>query len=91
VVYSAEGGSAWTLLYPDYAVAVPQPLAIKLPTGYPLPQHDTQWQRYVSQWIMLKQKDSTVDSLFDHWINGAGAADLTPRWSIIRDVLHWVD
>ncbi len=91
VVYSAEGGSAWTLIYPDYAVAVPQPLAIKLPTGYPLPQDDTQWHRYVSQWITLKQKDSTVNSLFNHWINGAGAVDLSPRWSIIRDVLHWVD
>lgn len=91
VIYSAEGGSAWTLIYPDYAVAVPHPLTIKIPTGYPLPQDDPSWHRYVSQWIKLKQKNATIDSLFAHWINGAGAAVQEPRWSIIRDVLHWVD
>jgi Na+/H+-dicarboxylate symporter/ABC-type amino acid transport substrate-binding protein len=91
LIYSAEGGSAWTLIYPDYAVAVPHPLTIKIPTGYPLPQDDPAWHRYVSQWIKLKQKNATVDALFAHWINGAGAAVQEPRWSIIRDVLHWVD
>ena len=32
LVYSAEAGSAWTLIYPAYTVAVPQPdvLAVAL-------------------------------------------------------------
>jgi Na+/H+-dicarboxylate symporter/ABC-type amino acid transport substrate-binding protein len=91
VIYSAEGGSAWTLIYPDYAVAVPHPLTVKIPTGYPLPPNDAAWNRYVSQWINLKHKSDTIDALFDHWINGRGAEEQEPRWSIIRDVLQWVD
>ena len=91
VIYSAEGGSAWTLIYPDFAVVVPQPLASKVPIGYPLPFNDPAWTRYVSEWINLKQKNGTIDALFDHWINGAGAAVQEPRWSVIRNVLHWVD
>jgi Na+/H+-dicarboxylate symporter/ABC-type amino acid transport substrate-binding protein len=91
VVYSAEGGSAWTLIYPGYTMVVPLPLVSKVPLGYPLPPDDASWLRFVSEWTHLKQKDGTVDALFAHWIGGAGAAPGLPRWSVIRDVLGWVD
>ncbi len=91
VVYSAEGGSAWTLIYPEYSIVVPQPNAIQLPAGYPVPADDERWARYVEEWILLKQKDGTVSALFDHWIRGLGAEDTAPRWSIVRNVLGWVD
>ncbi len=91
VVYSAEGGAAWTLIYPGYAVVVPQPLSYKVPLGYPLPKGDEAWILFVSEWTLLRQKNGTVQSLFDHWISGAGAEAQHPRWSVIRDVLHWVE
>jgi ABC-type amino acid transport substrate-binding protein len=91
VAYSAEAGSAWTLIYPDFAVAVPTPLSLKVPAGYPLPRGHPAWQRFLSEWIRLKQKDGTIDALFEHWILGGGAQSTKPRWSVIRDVLHWVD
>jgi ABC-type amino acid transport substrate-binding protein len=91
VLYSAEGGSAWTLIYPDFTIQVPHPLTAKVPMGYPLPTDDPAWARYVSQWIELNQKNGTIDALFQHWILGAGATRTEPRWSIIRNVLHWVD
>jgi len=91
VVYSAEGGSAWTLIYPDYSVVVPQPLTVKVPMGYPLPMGDTEWSQYISTWVELVKKSGTVNHLFEHWIGGGGAKSTEPRWSIIRDVLHWVE
>jgi Na+/H+-dicarboxylate symporter/ABC-type amino acid transport substrate-binding protein len=91
VIYSAEGGSAWTLIYPGYTVVVPLPLVSRVPLGYPLPQGEASWSRFVSEWTRLKKKDGTVDALFDHWIGGAGAAPSEPRWSVIRDVLHWIE
>jgi Na+/H+-dicarboxylate symporter len=91
IAYSVEGGSAWSLLYPAYAVSVPQPLMIKLSAGYPLPKHDEEWNRFVSEWVRVKQKEGTISALFNHWIMGTGANDETPRWSIIRNVLHWVE
>jgi ABC-type amino acid transport substrate-binding protein len=91
VIYSAEGGSAWTLIYPDYSIVVPQPLNVKVPLGYPLPRGDKEWSDFISTWVKLGQKNGTVDSLFEHWIRGGGAKSTEPRWSIIRDVLHWVD
>lgn len=91
VVHSAEGGSAWTLIYPAYAIVVPHPILYKVPLGYPVPPGDEDWWRYVSEWISLKRKNGSIDALFDHWIRGAGAEPVEPRWSIIRDVLHWVE
>lgn len=91
VVYSAEGGSAWTLIYPDYNIVVPQSLNAKVPMGYPLPTGDTEWSRFISTWVELEQKNGSVNLLFEHWIRGGGAKDTEPRWSIVRNVLHWVD
>ncbi len=91
VVYSAEAGSAWTLIYPDYTVAVPLPLVLAVPAAYPLPKGDAAWTDYVSRWIELKKKDGTIDRLFEHWILGEGALAREPRWSIVRDVLGWVE
>lgn len=89
VFYSAEGGAAWTLIYPNFSIVVPKPDAIALPAGYPVPREDDRWANYVREWLVLKKKDGTVDDLFDHWIRGKGAEDTTPRWSILRNVLGW--
>ncbi len=36
-------------------------------------------------------KDKTIDRLYNYWILGIGAEEKGHRWSIIRDVLHWVE
>jgi Na+/H+-dicarboxylate symporter/ABC-type amino acid transport substrate-binding protein len=91
VLYSAEGGSAWTLIYPDYSIVVPQPIVARIPAAFIVPPDDSAWAMYVDNWVALKRKDGTIDSLFRHWIHGEGAATTEPRWSIIRDVLGWID
>ena len=42
-------------------------------------------------WLRLKRGDGTLDQLYEHWILGQGAQDREPRWSVIRNVLGWVD
>ena len=46
---------------------------------------------FVNTWLDLKRKDHTINALFEHWILGKHASKKGPRWSVIRDVLHWVD
>jgi ABC-type amino acid transport substrate-binding protein len=91
VVYSAEGGSAWTLIYPDFSIVVPFNMQVRVPMGYPLPGGDEEWARYVSRWVEMNVKNGLVDRLFTHWIGGGGAKPKEPRWSVIRNVLHWVE
>ena len=54
-------------------------------------QDDQDLADFLTSWIELKKADGTVDRLFDYWILGKNAEPKAPRWSIIRDVLHWVD
>jgi len=46
---------------------------------------------FVSNWVDLKQKEGTVGELYDYWMLGGVTRRSEPRWSIIRDVLGWVD
>jgi ABC-type amino acid transport substrate-binding protein len=80
LVTGAEIGSAWTLLYPDYTVVVPKPVPMVVPLGY-----------FMNHWIDLKKKDRTIEKTYNYWILGQGVTIKEPRWSIIRNVLHWVD
>ena len=91
VALPAERGSVLTLLYPKYTVVVPEPGIIKIPLAYPLAGHDQDWLRFLNTWIELKQRDGTIDALYGHWILGKQAGKRQPRWSIIRNMLHWVD
>ncbi len=90
LVYSAEAGAAWTIIYPHYSVVVPRPFMVTVPMGYPMPMNDAAWKEYVNTWLEIKQKDGTVDALFRYWVEGGGAEVKQPRWSVIKDVLHWV-
>ena len=87
----AERGSVWTLLHPEYCVVVPQPGVSKLPLAYLIARHDQPLANMVNTWIELKKRDGTITALYDYWILGRNAAPKEPRWSVIRNVLHWVE
>lgn len=91
MIYAVEVGSAWSLRYPDYGVVVPVQGTEQVPLAYALPLGEEEWRDAVNAWIALKRADGTVDRLYDHWILGRQATPERPRWSVIRDVLGWVD
>ena len=90
VMLSAETGSVWTLLYPQYSVVVPDTDLVRVPLAYPLARRDLGFASFINTWIELKRRDGTIDALYRHWILGRDAVVKRPRWSVIRDVLHWV-
>ena len=91
IALPAERGSAWTLMYPQFTVVVPEPGIVKVPLAYPIARHDDTFASFINTWIDLKRKDGTIETLYDYWVLGREAAPRQPRWSIIHDVLHWVD
>jgi hypothetical protein len=46
---------------------------------------------FLNTWIILKKKDDTIERIYDYWILGRGAKKKEPRWSVVRNVLHWVE
>jgi Na+/H+-dicarboxylate symporter/ABC-type amino acid transport substrate-binding protein len=86
-LFSAESGSAWSLLYPAYTVAIPQPDVLAVPLAYAMARGDQEWVNFINTWIELKKKDRTIATLYDHWILGKHAVPKQPRWSLLRNVL----
>jgi hypothetical protein len=90
MIWSAESGSAWTLLYPEFSVVPIKPL-YRVPVGYAVSQRNTELAAFVSQWLMVVKAGPADERLYDHWILGKNSEQQETRWSVIRDVLHWVD
>ncbi len=86
-------GKAWALLHPEFGVAVPKPHLFVYDVAYPLPiaKGDHYALEYLNHWLTLQQTSGVVAKQFDYWILGKTPQRKTPRWSVIRSVLHWVD
>ena len=90
LVMSAESGSAWTLRYPQFTVANPLQGRIRVPLYY-VTAADLEFETFLQNWLTLKKSDGTYSELYDYWILGQDNQEKTPRWSIIRNVLGWVN
>lgn len=90
VVISAQAGSAWTLFFPGYGIAIPETTS-RYPVAYAVAQSNQSLLNYVNNWQKLRKIDGHQERIYNYWMLGQGATEIKPRWSIIRDVLHWVD
>jgi Na+/H+-dicarboxylate symporter len=87
----AENGSAWTLLHPEYTIVVPQPDPVKVPSAFGLALDAGDLADKVNEWVVFASNEGMIERAYDYWILGQGAGEKRLRWSIIRDVLGWVD
>lgn len=91
MLLTAEEGAAYAYRYPRYTVVKAKRGGIRTPAAYAVPKGDAEMIEFVSNWVDLKRKEGSVDSLYDYWMLGGVIKSKEPRWSIIRDVLHWID
>jgi ABC-type amino acid transport substrate-binding protein len=91
LVIDAESGSAWTILYPRFEVVIPRPDLIKLPVGFAVGPREADLANFLDRWIAVKRGEPRFDRLLRYWIKGDDAGTLPPRWSVLRNVLGWVD
>ncbi|MDJ0849476.1 MAG: cation:dicarboxylase symporter family transporter [Myxococcota bacterium] len=91
LVAPAETGSAWTLLYPRYSVVVPKGPRIEAPLAYAVSQQSPDLLQLLNAWLELKERDGTIQDNHDYWVRGIDAEQSGPRWSVIRNVLGWVE
>ncbi len=91
LVTTAETGSAWTLLYPSFSVVVPRGRRTEVPLAYAVSRSSPGLLQLLNTWIGLKRSDGSVERAYDYWLRGLNAEQAEPRWSIIRNVLGWVE
>ena len=90
VVTAAEKAAALSLLYPHFSSVIPEPV-IHLPAAFPIPHGEEELADYMSIWLTIRQKDGSIRNLYDYWVLGKKEKETGHRWSVIRDVLHWID
>jgi ABC-type amino acid transport substrate-binding protein len=86
----AEEGAAWTIRYPQFNLVTPSPILI-VPYAYALRQGDSQLLDFLDAWILNARGKGTIDELYRYWMLGQVGQIKPPRWSVIRDVLGWID
>lgn len=87
----AENGAAWTLLHPEYSIVVPQPDPVRLSYAFGVALDSADLLAVIDAWITFAANEGTLARAREYWVLGQGAAARRPRWSIVRDVLGWVD
>jgi Na+/H+-dicarboxylate symporter len=91
MIFGGEILSSYSLLNPNFGVVVPKPSFPSVPAAFMVPIGEPEWRDALDSWVILKRTDGTVQKLYDYWVQGKDAEIHEPRWSVIRNVLHWVD
>jgi ABC-type amino acid transport substrate-binding protein len=91
MIGGGESLSAYSLIHPQFGVVVPKPSFPSVPAAFMVPIGEPEWRDVVNGWVSLKRADGTIRELYDYWVLGKDAEQHEPRWSVIRNVLHWVD
>ena len=86
----AEEGAAWTIRYPRFNLVTPSPILI-VPFAYAVQQGDDALLDFLNAWLLNARGNGTVDALYRYWMLGQVQQTKPPRWSVVRDVLGWVD
>jgi len=86
----SEEGAAWTLLYPRFTLVVPKP-TIFTQQGFGVARGNQSLAQTLDAWITEEKAKGTMDALYRYWMLGDAAKSAKPpRWSVIRNLLHWV-
>lgn len=88
-LFTAERGSALSLLNPKLTVAVPEDERLDVPLAYAVAMDQPEAADFLDTWIALKQRDRTLDRLYDYWVLGRDAEPRLPRWNLLSDVFDW--
>lgn len=90
---TAEEGYTMTLTHPFYDVAIFEPNnSYKVLYAYPVSKNSSEnFLLLLNYWIKMERDYGELDSKYSYWILGKIPAENEPRWSVVRNVLHWVN
>jgi Na+/H+-dicarboxylate symporter/ABC-type amino acid transport substrate-binding protein len=90
VLSTNQQGLSWVVAHPPYAVVVPTPQIETNLYAYPMAHDAYELLHFTDYWLRLQKVNGVTERNHKKWVQGK-AEPPPPRWSIIRNVLHWVD
>lgn len=93
LLWEEQEAIAWSLTRRNYRIIFPQPSMGRDTLSYAIRNDSPRFIHYLDQWLELKKTQGFTGNQYELWIKGKTdiVAQNEPRWSIIRNVLHWVD
>lgn len=76
--------------YPSLTAVVPEGGGGPILLAYYMGPDAASLQRYLDHWIEVQEKNGFAEGQSRYWIEGIPSEEREPRWSILRNVLHWV-
>jgi len=89
LVYSAEAGAAWAMLYPAYSSVIPSGLMLKVPVGFALPKSQGNYVQFINTWLKLTRSNGKQQIIYNYWILGKNPKQNKRRWSVMNNVWGW--
>jgi len=81
----------WCLAHPEYTTLTYHDELGKKYFAYPMQKTSEQLVHFINEWLQLKQEQGFAYKQRQYWFLGKSYNPELKRWSIIRDVFHWVD
>jgi Na+/H+-dicarboxylate symporter/ABC-type amino acid transport substrate-binding protein len=81
----------WCLANPTYTAITYQGQMGKKYFAYPMRKNAEQLVHFVNEWLVLKQEQGFAYRQRQYWFLGKEYKPEAKRWSILRDVFHWVN
>jgi Na+/H+-dicarboxylate symporter len=75
MIYSAESGSAWTLVFPYYSMVIPQGMSERTALSLVLPQQQTDFRNYINLFLEVITTTGITDELEQYWVYGSMGKD----------------
>lgn len=68
LLWSAEGGSSWSVMYPKTDVLTVFGSELPNQMVMLLAGDDVTWHQYINEWISIQSSEKLFDKLYRHWI-----------------------
>lgn len=81
----------WCLTNPSFTTLTFHGLLGKKYFAYPLKKESELFLHFINEWLVLKQEQGFAHRQRQYWFLGKEYDPGLKRWSVIRDVLHWVE
>ena len=91
LIWTLEQAKILASLKQGFSVVLTQDLHPPLLFAYMMPPESDEFLKYINYWLELRKTDGFTERMKEFWIDGKPQAEPSPRWSIIRNVLHLVD
>ncbi|MEW6144547.1 MAG: cation:dicarboxylase symporter family transporter [Thermodesulfobacteriota bacterium] len=91
LIWTEEQALILASLRPGISVVLTKDLHSPLLFAYMMPPGSDEMLRYINYWLELRGSDGFTERMKEYWFQGKTGAAPEPRWSVIRNVLGWVE